>query len=199
MNIRQLSASYLEDQDRILLSINTSEADEFQVWLTRRLTLRLWPLLNRVVVDHFAIPTDAHTDGYVDLAALDTHTRHLLANSRKEETLIKADFATPYDGGDKKRPLGSTPLLITEINLTPDNQGHLQVKFSEELASNPTPRGFKLDLQDQLVFGLLQLVGQALEKSGWQTVERNVAVADDEAEAEEFDLSMPDTAPKYLN
>ena len=199
MNIRQLSASYLEDQDRILLSINTNDADEFQVWLTRRLTLRLWPMLNKVVVDHFAIPTDAHTDGFVNLAALDTHTRRMLAHSRKEETLLNADFATPYDGSAKKHPLGPTPHLITEINLTPDNQGHLQVKFSEELAGNATPRGFKLDLQDQLVYGLLQLLGVALEKSGWQTLEPSNALADDEVEPEEFDLSLADTAPKYLN
>ena len=89
--------------------------------------------------------------------------------------------------------------MVTEINLTPDNQGYLQVKFSEELAGNATPRGFKLDMQDQLVFGLLQLMGQALTASGWQTVELALAVADDEVGSDEFDLSLADTAPKYLN
>ena len=51
MNIHQLSVNYLQEQDRILLRINTSAGEELRLWLTRRLTLNLWPMLTKIVAD----------------------------------------------------------------------------------------------------------------------------------------------------
>ena len=55
------------------------------MWLTRRMTLRFWPLINRVVIDHFALPPDAKTDGFVDLAAMGPRTREMLSDLRRQE------------------------------------------------------------------------------------------------------------------
>ena len=43
MNIHQLSARYNQEQDRILVRINSTEGTEMRLWFTRRLTLALWP------------------------------------------------------------------------------------------------------------------------------------------------------------
>jgi hypothetical protein len=39
MTIKQLNASYLVNEDRILLRFNTQDQAEYRLWLTRRVTL----------------------------------------------------------------------------------------------------------------------------------------------------------------
>ena len=50
MDIRQVSVTYREEQDRILVRINTAQAEELRLWFTRRLVLGLWPALSRAIV-----------------------------------------------------------------------------------------------------------------------------------------------------
>jgi len=50
MNIHQMSVSYVEGQDRLMLRVNTPEGQEFRLWLTRRLTGRLLPPLKTCMV-----------------------------------------------------------------------------------------------------------------------------------------------------
>ena len=52
MKIHQLSVTYLAEQDRILVRINTTAAKEMRLWLTRRLTVGLWPLLSKLLTQH---------------------------------------------------------------------------------------------------------------------------------------------------
>jgi hypothetical protein len=201
MDIRQISIRYRQDHDRILVDINTGTGAEVQVWLTRRMTLRLWPLLNRVVIDHFAIPADARTDGFVDLAAMDTRTKTLLADFKREEAIQKADFSTPYQAGATLHPLGNNPLLVTEVNLTPFGNGQLQLNFVEKLEDPVSNRGFQMDLSAELVFAVIKLVGHALEQSHWgigQHAAPPTLVPEEEA-AEEIDLTPDATRPTYLN
>jgi hypothetical protein len=54
MNIHQLSVNYLQEQDRILARINTTDGAELRLWLTRRLTMGLMPLLNKIVTEQVA-------------------------------------------------------------------------------------------------------------------------------------------------
>lgn len=200
MDIRQFSVLYVTDQDRILVRVNTSEGDEVQMWLTRLMTLRLWPLINRIVIDHFAIPADAQTDGFVDLAAMGRSSREMLANMRRQEVVEKADFSTPYRADTSNRPLGETPLLVTEVNLTPKPDGQLQMHFKERLKEPPSNRGFQLDMPADMVFGVIQLLSMALDQSHWQVgAPLAVAPKPDTNPADEFDLSADATRPTYLN
>jgi hypothetical protein len=200
MDIRQISIRYRQDHDRILVDINTGAGTEVQVWLTRRMSLRLWPLLNRVVIDHFAIPPDAKTDGFVDLAAMDVQTKALLADFNREEAMQKADFSTPYQTGATQHPLGQNPLVVTEVSLTPYGNRQLQLSFKEVLEDPASNRGFQIDLSTELVFALIKLMGHALEQSQWdvgQPLAEHLAGLDDTAD--EIDLSPDATRPTYLN
>jgi len=200
MDIRQLSVRYIQDHDRILVRINTSAGDEVQMWLTRRLVLSLWPLLNRVVIDHLAIPADAKTDGFVDLAAIGPSTRKMLADMRQQEAIQSADFVTPYRNDATNRPLGDAPLLVTEVSLTPKGDGLMLMNFKELLNEPPSSRGFQLELPADLVFGIIQLLSQALEQAQWKVgLEPSAPVHIVEAAAEEIDLSPDATRPTYLN
>ena len=201
MDIRQISIRYRQDHDRILVDINTGAGEEVKVWLTRRMALRLWPLLNRVVIDHFAIPQDVKTDGYVDLAAMDTRTKTLLAAFKRDEAIQKSDFSTPYRTGANQHPLGHSPLLVTEVSLTPHGNGQLQLNFQEQLDAPASNRGFQMDLSSELVFAVIKLLGHALGDAHWgihPQPAQHAAVEEDDA-AQELDL-MPDaTLPTYLN
>lgn len=200
MDIRQLSVRYNQDHDRILVRINTSAGDEVQMWLTRRLVLRLWPLLNRVVIDHLAIPADAKTDGFVDLAAMGPATRKMLADMRQQEAVQGADFVTPYRTDATNRPLGDAPLLVTEVSLTPKDGGLMLMNFKELLTEPASTRGFQLEMPADLVFGVIQLLSQALEQAQWQMgPQPSAPVQIIDTAAEEIDLSPDATRPTYLN
>lgn len=200
MEIRQISVRYHQDHDRILVNINTSAGEEVQMWLTRRMTLRLWPLINRVVIDHFAIPADAKTDGFVNLAAMDTQTKTVLADFKRQEAIQNADFDTPYRDGATARPLGEQPLLVTEVNLTPRGNTQLEINFKEQLEATTGNRGFQMDLPTDLVFAVIQLMAHALEQAHWQMGPAlpppSMVVSDI---ADEIDLTPDATRPTYLN
>lgn len=200
MDIRQISIRYRQDHDRILVDINTGAGGEVQVWLTRRMTLRLWPLLNRVVIDHFAIPADAKTDGFVNLAAMDTQTKTMLADFKREEAIQKADFSTPYQSGSAQRPMGHSPLLVTEVSLTPFGSNQLQLNFTEKIEDPVSNRGFQMDLSSELVFAVIKLLGHALEQAHWG-IDPHLGPATTVAPepAEEIDLTPDATRPTYLN
>lgn len=200
MDIRQFSVLYILEQDRILVRINSGAGEEVQMVLTRHMTLRLWPMLNRLVIDHLAIPADAKTDGYVDLAAMGSRSREILADLRRQEVAEKADFKTPYSGDTAHRPLGDIPLLVTEVNLTPKPDGVLQMNFKEILKEPASNRGFQLDMAADMVFGVIQLFHHALEQSEWlQGAPKPVASMTQMPAPDELDFSPDATRPTYLN
>ena len=163
MNIHQLSARYVEVQDRILVRINTGEGSEMRLWLTRRLTLALWPTLNRAVVEHIA-RTDGNTAHLRDDAS-----KQMLADFQRDAVLKSADFSTPYEdtATPAALPLGTAPLLVTEVRITPVAHGPLKLAFNEQLPGQDEPRGFQVELAPPLVHGLMQLLEQALAQSAW--------------------------------
>jgi hypothetical protein len=172
MNIHQLSVRYLTEQDRIVLSVNTHDNHAFEIWLTRRMTLALWPQLQQMCVKHFAVPADALSDGFVNLATLDNNIRQVLADSRRKELLETADFQTPYRDTPSVRPLGNQPLLATTIAIkpiesTPGKCEQIALHLTEKLDPQSPVRGVQLMLQAQLVFSLIQMLEQALEHNQW--------------------------------
>ena len=169
MNIHQLSARYSQEQDRILVRINSTDGTEMRLWLTRRLTLALWPTLNKAVVEHVA----RQDDGTSHLR--DDASKKMLAEFQREAVLKDADFSTPYkdvqDTPDtvvpSTLPLGSAPLLVTEVRMTPVANGPLKIAFNEQLLGQENGRGFQVELAPPLVHGLVQLLERALQQSAW--------------------------------
>jgi hypothetical protein len=174
--------------------------DEVRVWLTRRLSQHLWPLINQVVVDHFAVPPNALSDGGVDLSAIGPQTRALLADARREEAVQNADFNTPYRDTATRHPLGDDPLLVTEVSLTPQSGGVMHMRFRELLQTPASTRSFQLDLPADTVFAVIQLLGTALDQAQWN-LDANATgplkIAN--GVADEIDFAPDATRPTYLN
>jgi hypothetical protein len=189
MQIHQMSVTYVPEQDRILMRINTREGEEMRLWLTRRLMVGLWPLMTKLLTDHLLKLEAAGTT----LTAADESLKKMLTDFRKEEFLSKADFETPYQEAPKL-PLGQEPLLITDVDATPLPGGPLRLSFNERPpGAENKPRSFNLEMQPKLMQGLMHLLDQALNQSGWRESFTAGAHLDDLA-----DDGTPGK-PKYLN
>lgn len=187
MNVHQLSATYLAEQDRILVRISTTDAQELRLWLTRRLLLGLRPLLERLLTEQLVLMEASVTAGL----AADDDMKKMLADFRKSELLQQADFETPYQAQAAALPLGEEPLLVTDVNLTPQPNSCMALEFLERLPDREALRSFKLELEPKLMQGFLHLLDQALRQAAWQANEPVASVpASDDA---------PGARPRYLN
>ena len=192
MQIHQMSVTYLPEQDRILMRINTTAGEETRMWLTRRLLVGLWPVLSRLLTNHLLKLEGAGAS----LAGADPQLRQMLADFRKEEFLQHADFDTPYKEGEARLPLGEEPLLVTDVDVTPLANGPLRLNFRERppIAEDRKARSFQLEMAPKLMQGLMHLLEQALVHSQWREAFA-AAPAAEGTTAEGAD----DRKPRYLN
>jgi len=193
MKIHQLSVTYLAEQDRILVRINTASAEEMRLWLTRRLLLGLWPLLSKLMTRHLLKLEAAGTS----LDTADEDLKKMLADFRKEEFLRDADFDTPYQENQSTLPLGDEPLLVTDVDAAPLPNGRLRLGFNENPPGTDKPRSFQMEMEPKLMQGLMHLLDQALGRSQWrepfgapQTMQDGALADDDHASPRK---------PRYLN
>lgn len=190
MDIRQVSVIYREEQDRILVRINTAQAEELRLWFTRRLVLGLWPALNRAVAQ--ASELAAAAEGRP--APTDDMGRRAISAFEREAALSRANFAAPYQStGEAALPLGAEPLLVSEVRMTAQAAGSLQIAFQEKLPDAPSPRGFQLELQGALIHGFTHLLDQAITLAQWR-----VPMPGEPAESDTGPAPLA-PAPRYLN
>jgi len=158
MNIHQLTVHYDERQDRLLLRLNTQDQQEFRFWLTRRMTLRLMP-----AIQQSTLRLEAAQPG---VAATDAPAQQLLTELKRDAFLRQANFATPFEDHATQWPLGSPPLLISDVHISIQPGGALDIAFEDK--SDPAQvRSCQLHLQVGLVHGMVHLIRQASAKAEW--------------------------------
>lgn len=165
MQVRQMSISYLPEQDRILVRVNTSDNHELQFWFTRRLTLGLVPLFERIVTEHAARsggPATTH------MAAADPIAKKAMADFARAETVRKADFSTPYETPQTSQPVFASPLLITDMSIAPLPGAQMRMVCTEKLGTDSQLRRFELALSQQLTHAFMHLLERAVEASQWR-------------------------------
>jgi hypothetical protein len=201
MNIHQVSVSYVQEQDRLLLRINGREGGgELRAWLTRRMALALLPVLNKTAGEQMkkiAGPSEP-------AASLDEQRGQLLAAFQKEASLHGGDFETPYQL--PRHPLDlpgglppSEPLLLTEVNVTLMDNAQLRVRMFERLPGQEAVRNFEVMMDAQLSNGLLHLLHQSLQLSQWRQAPALPAAPELPAGPEVSELPLDLAKPKYLN
>ena len=190
MNVHQLSIAYVPDQDRILARVNTKEGRELQFWFTRRLTLGLSTLMDKVVTDHVARQAGV---AEARLADMDDLAKKAVSQFQRSETLKSADFSTPYKAPEASVPLFASPLLVTEINIAPLANGQLRMTFAEKLSGGKDTRNFQMALSEQLVHAFVHLLERALLQSQW----RDAGIG--AASAPPPELASGPSKPGYLN
>ena len=192
MNIHQLSVSYVQEQDRCLVRINSHDHKELRLWFTRRLTLALMPYLAHIASEQLKVHTAPTAS-----VPMDALREQMLERFQKEADAYGGDFKTPFETEEAELPLGAAPVLITEIKLSLQTSGTVELQLIE--TSLEESRNIQLAMNPQLVQGLLHLLDEALKKSQWleATPLRDRMVGQPNTES----LSQSDLTvrPKYLN
>lgn len=193
MDIHQLSAQYQKDQDRILMRFNTTSHEELRVWLTRVLLRGWWPHLRTAVAQ---LETRQQSD-------TPAHEREQQSRRRRAEVLAQADLASPFDEADATLPLGSAPLLLTEVSQQ-QRDDKLALSFVEKLENQAPPRGFDLELELPLLHGLVHLLEMALSQTDWGLLPDTPgdplgASVEIEAEPDADTGARPLGKPRYLH
>ena len=188
MTIHQLQVSYVTEQDRILVRLNTHAGEELRLWMTRRMVKNLFPRINEVASELVASQRpDSRHDG------IDTRA---LTQFKKRESLQKADFSTPFDSQATVWPLGDAPLLATTLHITPRGDGALRIVFEEKIAQAAATRSFEVTLGQDLLHGFLHLLESALQHADW-----GISLDQEEQRKESSleDFFANTDAPRYLN
>lgn len=102
MTIRQINATYLGQEDRILLRVSTEAAEEFRVLLTRGVVVQLLRASSGAVTAEVT-------------RSLATTDAQGVAEFRRLSIEKSTNFAVPYAQAEKK-PFGdATPLVISGV------------------------------------------------------------------------------------
>ena len=160
MQIHQFNVSHNERQDRLLLRVNTQTQEEFRFWLTRRLALRLVPVLEQSV--------GRLESSQPQMVAHDQASQQILTDLKRDAFMQDADFDTPYSGQARLLPLGEEPMLVTDVELKLQGSG-VQLTLQDKGAPAGPAQHCQLNLPPSLLHGLIHLLQQAVAKAQWQT------------------------------
>ena len=159
MNIRQLSLQYHAEADRLLLRVNSNDGQRFAIWLTRRLSARLWPHLAGMVTQ---IGIAQEVASAAPDAIVMPEAQAMLAQNARERALRGADFKTPFDEQPGAHPLGAEPMLAAEVQLTPLADHRLRLGIADR-----DKRQVQLQLTETLAMAVKELMAKALLQADW--------------------------------
>lgn len=188
MDIYQLQASYQAQQDRILLRMNTRSNEEFRLWLTRRMVKNFFPHLVRISAQQGSNPAQ--------LISHDSSDSTALAAFKKQESLAKADFRTPYSAEMLSQPIGNEPLLATKMHMTQLDRQKLRLGFEEDSSGGDKPRAFEVTLGPSVVHSLLHMLEMVLKSADWGFMGAPVPPPPQTGLLDDFAAAKP---PVYLN
>ena len=140
MQIRQLQVACDQVQDRLLLRISTQEDEEYRIWLTRRFLRELWPHLSRLAGKQ-AVATPIVGEVPADDAA---------------------NFDQPFSEENATFPLGSIPLLSSELKVDTLSDGTFNLSFREG-----RERSFQLAMNVELLQTLCTMLRAGAEHAQW--------------------------------
>jgi len=173
MSIKQLNASYLAADDRLLLRFNTLEDAEFRFWLTRRVTLFILAATQHLMVKNLE---QTHTPEAAKAIA-DFGKEAVLTHSENPAAQVDQ-----YQAGNTY-PLGADPVLVMDVKCGLEKQG-LDDVLSLDLVL-PGGANINLKLAGNTLQALRILLEQLREHARWGDVPQ---VAQISSEAEESQL-----------
>ena len=147
MSIKQLNATYIKQEDRILFRLNTAEGTEFRLWLTRLISMSLLSTVRQI------IQKDLERKHNPQVA-------QVIQEFQEEKIKKTANFKEPYVQASKL-PLGGDPILVVGFNLA-HKEGQFAMSFKLHGGKN-----LNLTLPTQAIQSLISLLEQMEEKAQW--------------------------------
>ena len=153
MSIKQLNASYLIQDDRILFRINTEEKSEFAFLLTRRVTL-------------FILAASEHLVEKQLEQKHDPQTAKALADFEKKN-LISSDIQGPEFESGETFPLGNAPILILDVTCGLANaEGDGEQLFSIDFALEKD-QSINLKIPKPMLIAMRLLLENLCDQASW--------------------------------
>lgn len=147
-SLNQIQLSFNAEQDRLLLSISTGDFTEFRFWITRRVCLGFWKMLQH-------LQQVMHKDEEDQRVEMQESQKQI----HREKTTPEAEkYTTPLS----QRPLGDEPLLLFKFSAKADDENRVYFHFED-------PNGIGIDFAGEgiLVTILSQLLFKSLSQADW--------------------------------
>lgn len=149
MQIRQLQVACDQVQDRLVLRVSSQADEEYRVWLTRRFLREVWPHL-------------------VELIGRKAPPIPIVEDAAPPEA---GSFDQPFSEDNATYPLGSTPLLTSEVKFDSLSDGSFNLTFREG-----RERSFKLHLTVDMLRTLCAMLHAGAEHAQWNLALENAPV-----------------------
>ncbi|KAB2933743.1 MAG: hypothetical protein F9K21_12105 [Rhodocyclaceae bacterium] len=152
-HIHQLNVTYVTAEDRILLRLNTTNKEEFRIWLTRRVVRKLARELGGA--ERRLLGLENPEAGYVAPGA------RAIQAFRREASTVEVDFGERFEEGSAGFPFGDAPVLATgcEVQL---QKGKATIALA---LANKRILSFVLDVRG--IHGTLAMLQKAVAHSDW--------------------------------
>ena len=144
----QIQVRYIQEEDGILMRMNTLAEEDYRFWLTHRFLARLWPVLQDALMSSPTVKQHS-----------DIHSRQAIMAFEHEQAQSKAQFNNPFREADKL-PLGKDPLLVSKAGFRHQANGALQLSLK-----NVAEEGVDLTLTHDLLHLLCKLLDDAAQQS----------------------------------
>ena len=158
MKIKQLNASYLAHDDRLLFRFNTDENTEFRFWFTRRVTLFILAATQHLIVKKLEqTHTPEAAKAIAEFGSEAVHTAQDQGQSRSEPFQPAGNF-----------PFGADPLLVMDVKCSLEKES-LEDLLSLDLFL-PGGANVNLKLAGSILHGMCSLLNQLREHASWGDV-----------------------------
>lgn len=146
--VQQIQLSFNAEQDRLVLTITTSDFNEFRFWLTRRVCIGFWQMLQKLQGMMLKDEEDQRVE------------RQESAKQIHKET-AKPEVAK-YATRVTQTPLGNEPLVLFKFSARADEQDYVYFHLED-------PKGVGIDFAGEgfLVTVLSQLMVKAIAQADW--------------------------------
>lgn len=182
MGIKQLNASYLANEDRILLRFNTPEEAEYRFWITRRIGLFML-----VAATHLLTKQLEQNHAPDTAKAIDAFEKDALVEASK----IANATSTEYQSGIHF-PLGAEPILVMNVSCSLLQKSATEVSKSSAIADSghemisidfvlPGGANLNLKLASTMVRSITLLLDQLRQQAGWGEAVLAIQNGDDAA------------------
>lgn len=149
-SLEQLSCRYDLGEDRIQLSVSTSDQQEFRCWLTRRFTLSILNEFKQNTAKYRAPEIASTTSNPQDMA-----------DFQQASDTQGQDFSQKFKKGDSF-PLGEEGFLVQTIHLTPTKGDGLTLTILPKKG-----QGINLNINKVILNNFFEVIERALEQTGW--------------------------------
>jgi hypothetical protein len=168
MGIKQVNATYLANEDRILLRFNTPEEAEYRLWITRRVGLFILAATTHLLTKRLEQTHTAETAKAIGAFEQEAFV---------EASNITNSTTTEYQSGIQF-PLGSEPILVMNASCSllqsdstdGSNTGVIASNSNEIISIDfalPGGANLNLKLASNMVRAITLLLDQLRQQAGW--------------------------------